>query len=90
VPAMRHLQNQCADKCLHPRPGRAGGARFYLAVLAGQYLRPSSRLLMSGRTWQYRRERPIGRHLPLGLLIGICSSIHDACCSCIPLGQRHD
>ena len=28
VPAMRRLQNRCADKCLHPRPSRAGGARF--------------------------------------------------------------
>jgi hypothetical protein len=42
VPAMRHLQNQCADKRLHPRPGRAGGARFYLAVLTGRDLRPTN------------------------------------------------
>lgn len=28
--------------------GRAGGARFYLAVLIGRYLRPSSQSVMSG------------------------------------------
>ena len=48
VPAVRQLQNQCADKRLQLRPVRAGGARFYLAVLIGRYLRPSSQSVMSG------------------------------------------
>ena len=48
VPAVRQLQNQCADKRLQLRPVRAGGARFYLAVLIGRYLRPSSQSVMPG------------------------------------------